>query len=862
MKMRKMSDTCSSHPIRYKATLILIVAAVLFVLFTRSNNDDLFGGIMEGQTISPHLRESLPTMPDLNAELKALDAQLLFRLASAARKHHGAATDESVLEYLKRNGLAPDDISGAIGQGFFINPELRLPGQHLRTNLAKFFRAMLTPLAANTLRFYFAGFFNVANNAMNVLKELKPGGSPGSIHVESENPSQQLYSIITLRNGTGTVETTTFIDPVVSAYQAPLFTPTYADPSLLETAVVGDNRNEIYTQKSLDIQGTSLILGLNGNFEGQYVLESGQLYMNPVDGLNDDLYTEYIGYDGKGTFTQNGGSNVTNRLILGTNTGSQGSYTLNSGDLYARNEITGLSGEGLFTQQADTYHEVETLVLGFDQGARGTYYHNGGTLHAHQVYVGNQGTGTYTFYDGNIEIDYALRIANGQNSIGTFTQNNGSLATQVSVVGQQGTGAFTQSGGQHITDQLTLGVDTSSSGTYLLESGTLVTGTRVSFMNFSMPITGTTVGESGKGYFTQTGGTHQCVQLLVGVAQGSYGEYTLGNLGSMDLPAVTTDRFVIGVEGTGDITHSGGTLETGTFQSFIGYSKHATGTYTIEGNAELNLNETLTVGHYGTGTLNQKGGTITASKNIYVASNVDSTGTYSISSGTCTADKMYVGLNGTGTFAMSGGSCQVDIMNVGQGTGGTLSIQGPIDLLKINEKLVFEANSHFDAIPGSSINFDNASVEIWTKNPIALAGLSCINFIFSGDSNTLAVAGADRGSILDGYINNFAIDTLTISGGLLELLASDNELNANEAVYVNNLIFENSGQLDLNNFNLYYKNLEGNPNFINGTARQINAPLETGFGPTATPVPEPSVMILFCAGMFIVYPYLTKNKKQ
>ena len=100
---------------------------------------------------------------------------------------------------------------------------------------------------------------------------------------------------------------------------------------------------------------------------GTYSLGGGQL----------SAPSEYLGYSGTGTFTQNGGNNGTNNslaLYLGGNPGSSGIYSLGgSGLVSASDLIVGQGGAGTFMQSGGTNSVGSLLVLGNNAGSNGTY---------------------------------------------------------------------------------------------------------------------------------------------------------------------------------------------------------------------------------------------------------------------------------------------------------------------------------------------------------------------------------------------------------------------------------------------------------------------------------------------------------
>ena len=113
---------------------------------------------------------------------------------------------------------------------------------------------------------------------------------------------------------------------------------------------IGDSGRGTYSQSTAtnSVSG-SLYLGNLAGSSGTYNLSSS--------GSLNVFSSEYVGYAGKGVFTQSGGGNyvegdLNSKLHLGELAGSSGSYALSgTGGLYVSgSEIIGSAGTGLFTQ--------------------------------------------------------------------------------------------------------------------------------------------------------------------------------------------------------------------------------------------------------------------------------------------------------------------------------------------------------------------------------------------------------------------------------------------------------------------------------------------------------------------------------
>ena len=158
-------------------------------------------------------------------------------------------------------------------------------------------------------------------------------------------------------------------------------------------------------------------------------------------------------------------------------------------------------------------------------------------------------------------------------------------------IGNNGTGTFNQNATSTniVSDTLSLGFDSCSSGTYTMKGGYLQT------VDESVGIQAT------KGTFTQKGGTHIISDNL------TVGNSSTGN-GTFNLLAggLSAGNEIIGGFGTGQFTQSGGTNTVG-YDFYRRYT--SIGAYTLNGGQLQTVNETI--GNNGTGAFTQNGGTNT-----------------------------------------------------------------------------------------------------------------------------------------------------------------------------------------------------------------------------------------------------------
>jgi T5SS/PEP-CTERM-associated repeat protein len=171
-----------------------------------------------------------------------------------------------------------------------------------------------------------------------------------------------------------------------------------------------------------------------------------------------------------------------------------------------------------------------------------------------------------------------------------------------------------------------------------------------------------TVGNSGRGSVTQTGGTTTISgtnSLFLGNNAGSVGSYSLGGTGSLSV----TGNENIGLSGTGSFTQSGGSNSL-TLDMVVGFTSGALGTYTMNGGT-FTTGGTQYIGYSATGSGGQSGGTFnhsggmnTVSSGLYLGYNAGATGAYNLSGAAVLESQQseFIGLSGTGTFTQTGGT--------------------------------------------------------------------------------------------------------------------------------------------------------------------------------------------------------------
>ena len=489
--------------------------------------------------------------------------------------------------------------------------------------------------------------------------------------------------------------------------------------------------------------------------------------------------------------------------------------------------------------------ECFALYLGEDGVESGYVETTAGSLSADYVYVGQHGTGVFHHTGGTVDltgfVNSSLFVGQEPGSDGTYDlSDSGDLSTKYAYVGYQGAGEFNQDGGTHTnTSVLRLGYWTNGDGTYNLNSG-------------SLECSDIDIGAfGGTGTFAQIGGANNVDNGLV-VTDGSY---QLGGTGQLVVAGVVS---VSGYDATFTQT---GSSHSVTDELKLATSAMMLGTCNLSGTGELQA-RAVRVGDSGTGRFNQDGGTHTVSEHLYLGYWPGSSGQYELDSGQLSVGTYgaYIGREGEGTFVQSGGSNTVDNkMYIGYSTGstggyvmlgGTLSVKelyvghygsGALIIhsasadITVTGKLHFGEQGRFNAVAGTTIHMIGSAFENESTDPADLAGLTNLELIFEGgalDTDPVEVAGEDKGNVLSGLTDNFALGTLTLGGvdiGKIALMDdNDNQPGwaGNECLYVAMLNVGPGSSLDLNGRDLYYLNGSIDPAAIilGGTPTIIDVP--------------------------------------
>jgi T5SS/PEP-CTERM-associated repeat protein len=410
--------------------------------------------------------------------------------------------------------------------------------------------------------------------------------------------------------------------------------------------------------------------------------------------------------DGKGTVTQTAGYvySETDVYMGQFDSTSQGEYTIDGADSEFEVEETiyvGQYGSGTLTQKNGTVLAT-AVILGAESGGDGTGRIEGGLMDCEALSVGREGLGNLTQTGGEVNVSGSVDI--GYDGTGDYTMEGGTLNADHLRIGRWGgDGTFYYTDGELNVEQLTVFSDTDEGTPYGFHSlkdwtfgGTLqLQGTFNFGEHWTFTLDGGSGGEPGGGGPPppggEEGGAHAGLSgrfiakdFIMGDA-GSASGWTDGGIftihndlilgkqaggsGQLDLAAesMTVGNILyVGKAGTGRMTNWGPVAASTSV--VLGDQTGAEGTF--EHSGDTLTTPILLVGRSGHGDFTQEGGTVNVNNILSCGANAGGHGNYMMTDGVLNARNLYVGDGGGGVFEQTGGDVNIlSLLSVGDEAG-------------------------------------------------------------------------------------------------------------------------------------------------------------------------------------------------
>ncbi len=348
---------------------------------------------------------------------------------------------------------------------------------------------------------------------------------------------------------------------------------TVAFPTDITTGIQGIMAVGNYGAATYNLSGSGVVTGNELNIGQSYYSSTlfGTGNFNQSGGLLDTTANATVnGFAGVGNFMQSGGTNASGEFI-------NGYYPAASGEPAAI---------GNFTLTGGTVSVLDGLEVGY--GGTGIFSQSGGSVSCAFLELG---------VGGVWELSNSTYFT-ATTAAGTATITGGQIVGSTEMnLGVDGSGTVYQSGGlvnfSAASGGAVLGFDPTGVGTYNLGGSGVFNSSALS------------LGYSGAGVYTQTGGTLSCGFLDIASFAGATGT---ANISGGQI--VGSTEMNVGDGGTGIVNQSGGlndwSLSTGGV--VLGFEAGGFGTYNLSGSGVFN-SSALALGYSGAAVFTQTGGT-------------------------------------------------------------------------------------------------------------------------------------------------------------------------------------------------------------------------------------------------------------
>lgn len=489
-----------------------------------------------------------------------------------------------------------------------------------------------------------------------------------------------------------------------------------------------------------------------------------------------------LGNSGQGTLTvsNNGMVTTTGDATLGSQTGSAGFATVTDpgSEWQINGELkVGDNGDAAMSVENGGYVSLAgNLEIADSSGTSSLTLDGAGTrmiVGGTSVTIGSKGDGTLTVQNAALAAFSGASVTLGENGTGSGTLTvqggNTTMSTGSLTIGSQGTGTLNVLDTASLTTatNISLGEQSTGTGTATID-------------NSSVTDTGTlTIGGYGTGTLTiQDSGslTVQGNDITLGEQNGGSG--TLNLIGSGSALNFTGD-MTVGSAGSGDFElqnaaqFGGVSMTVGAGTGFGGASTGGSGTVEISGaGSSLSLEQDLTVGKYGQGTITLAGGgSLIDQGDVTLGSVPASNGTVNVNTGSIwlVNGSLTIGSKGYGTVVVNGGSnlkSTGDSITIGKEGAGELTVSGTNSLLSYTGDITVgdQATGTFNVQSSATVQASGSGSNVYIAETSGINGTLSIDGSGSNLAATnLAIGGTGSKSGGNGSVSLTNGGSLTIS---------------------------------------------------------------------------------------------------